>query len=146
MVGHFVAAVPGQRPPRVCRQLAHAFDQHAGHRVGLVPVGSRDDHGVAGGAVDGGWRPPMGALANTRSPSVAGHLPGVGPGRPLVDADHVADPAPTVPAPLAARPSIRTIGPQTVKHAGVEDIPRRHGHITVDRLVRDPRPLGDLLR
>ena len=54
MVGHFAAAVPGQRPPRVRRQLAHAFDQHAGHRVGLVPVGSRDDHGVAGGAVDEG--------------------------------------------------------------------------------------------
>jgi adenylate cyclase len=44
------------------------------------------------------------------------------------------------------RPSNRTVTPQTVKHAGVEDIPRRHGHITVDRLVRDPRPLGDLLR
>ena len=80
MVGHFAAAVPGQRPPRVRRQLAHAFDQHAGHRVGLVPVGSRDDHGVAGGAVDGGWRPPMGALRIPDHPPSGRLPPGCRPG------------------------------------------------------------------
>jgi hypothetical protein len=98
----------------------------------------------------------MGALCEYKITLRGRPPPGCRPGRPLVDADHVADPAPTVPAPLAARPSNRTVTPQTVKHAGVEDIPRRHGHITVDRLVRDPprrvtgmfppRPLGDLLR
>ena len=80
----------------------------------------------------------MGAQRIPDHPPWPGHLPGVGLGRPFVDADHVADPAPTVPAPLAARPSNRTVTPQTVKHAGVEHIPRRHGHITVDRLLRDP--------
>ena len=31
MVGHFAAAVSGQRPPQVRRQPPHAFDQHAGN-------------------------------------------------------------------------------------------------------------------
>ena len=38
----------------MCRQAPHVCDQRGGHRVGLVPVGQRDNHRVAGGAVDEG--------------------------------------------------------------------------------------------
>ena len=50
----------------------------------------------------------------------------------------------------------RTIGAQTVEHAGVKHYPRGHIQIVVDRFMRDPhrhvfakllsQPLGDLLR
>ena len=138
MAGHLAAAVPGQRPPQVCRQPSHVVDQRAGHRVGLVAVGQRDDHRVAGGAVDEGGDRGRPRSEHEITLPVAGHLPGVGLGRSLADGDHVPDLAATVRALLSARPSDRTLTPQAVEHAGVKHFPRRHVHITVDRLVRDP--------
>jgi hypothetical protein len=91
---------------------------------------------------------------DSSGPGVA--LPGIGLGRPLTDGDHVADLTASVRTLLSARPSYRTIGTQTVEHAGVKHFPRRHIQIPVDRFMRDlhryivakllPQPLGDLLR
>jgi hypothetical protein len=109
-----------------------------------------------------GWRDPPGlppltyALRTRDHLPMPGHFPSVGLDRTLSDGDGVADLAATVGGPLAQRTPYRTIAAQTVKHAGVKHFPRRHIHITVDRLVRDPhrrgtgmlppQPLGDLLR
>ena len=87
--------------------------------------------------------------------AMPGHFPSVGLDRTLSDGDGVADLGAAVGGPLAERSPYRTMTAQTVKHAGVECLPRRHIHITVDGLVRDPhargtgmlppQPLGDLL-
>ena len=156
MTGHLAAAVPSQGPPQLCRQTSHVFDQRGGHRVGLVPVGQRDDHRVAGGTVDEGGDRRRARSENEITFPVTGHLSGVGLGRSLADADDFPDLAATVRGLLSARPSDRLLTPQAVEHAGVKHFPRRHVHITVDRLVRDPhrrvieilppQPLGDLLR
>jgi hypothetical protein len=62
----------------------------------------------------------------------------VGLGRSLADRDCVPDLAAAVRGPLAEWSPYRTIAAQTVKHAGVECLPRRQIHIPVDGFVRDP--------
>ena len=65
-------------PPQVRRQPPHLFDQRAGNRVGLVPVGQRDDHRIAGGAVDEGDR-GWGALRTRDHPPSGRPPPGCRP-------------------------------------------------------------------
>jgi hypothetical protein len=96
MLRHLAAAVPGQRPPQVCRQPAQVVDQRAGHRVGLVAVGQRDDHRVAGGAVNEGGDRRWARSEHEITLPMSGYLPGVGLGRSLADGDHVPDLAATV--------------------------------------------------
>src|SRR5271163_4806194 len=120
MLRHLTPAVPGQRPPQVGRQLAQVVDQCARHRVGLVPVGQCDDQCVAGGAVNEGGDGRWARSEHEVALPMAGHLPGVGLGRSFADGDYVADLAATVRTLLSARPSDRTLAPQTVKHGGVK--------------------------
>ena len=123
VVGHLQAAVPGQRPPQVARQAPHLFDQRVGDRVGFVPVGQRDDHRVAGGAIHQGRH-----CRGTRSEyevtlPMTGHLPIVGLDGTLPDGDGVPELAAAMRGPLAQRSPYRTTTAQTVKHAGVECLP-----------------------
>jgi hypothetical protein len=86
----------------MCRQAPHVVDQRGGHRVGLVPVGQRNDHRVAGGAVDEGGDRRGARSEHQITLPVAGHLPGVGLGRSLVNGDYVPDLTATVRGLLAA--------------------------------------------
>ncbi|HXO50068.1 MAG TPA: hypothetical protein VN888_03365 [Mycobacterium sp.] len=77
----------------------------------LFPSLQRNDHRVAGGAVDeGGDRRGVRSEHQITLP-VAGHLPGVGLGRSLVNGDYVPDLTATVRGLLAAWPSDRTLAP-----------------------------------
>jgi hypothetical protein len=88
-------------------------DQRAGHRVGLVAIGQRHDHRVTGGAVNEGGDRRWARSEHEIALPMAGHLPGVRLSRSLTDGDHVPDLAATVRTLLSARPSDRTLAPES---------------------------------
>jgi hypothetical protein len=79
--------------------------------AGLVAIGQRHDHRIAGGAVNQGGHRRWTRSEHKITLPVSGHLPGVGLGRSLADGDHVPNLAATVRTLLSARPSDRTLTP-----------------------------------
>ena len=113
MLRHLTAAIPRQPPPQACRQRTRWLI-NAAASVGLVPVGQRDNHRVAGGTVNQGGDCRWARSEHEITLPMAGYVPGVGLGRPLADGDHVPDLTASVRTLLSARPSDRMIGAQTV--------------------------------
>jgi len=101
-------------------QRAHLLDHRGGDRLGLIPVGERDDHRVAGSAIDQRRDRRRSGPEHEISLPVPGDLAGVGLDRAGVDGDHVPDAPAAVGGHLAARATDRTLTAEAVKHPGVE--------------------------
>ena len=100
------------------RKAPHLFDQRVGDRVGFVPVGQRDDHRVAGGAIHQGRHRRRTRSVYEITLPMPWHLTIVGLDGTLPDGDRVPDLAAAMRGPLAQRSPYRTTTTQAVKHAG----------------------------